>query len=307
MTLIELVLSISVATVLMGGMASAVFIATRAVDTDTPTAETMRAANVLGRITEDLKYAKSFSERAAHSVTFTVPDRDTDPDDNRDALRYAWSGTAGDPLVYEYNSTSATLVENVHDFNLVYLLTILGPPVPVGAESAETLLIAHNPQNSADLQDYAVDGTQWCAQCFYPALPANATGWRITGVEFVAKKSGLADGSNLVQIRPAGPTAVPTGTVLGQVVIDENLLPTTRFWHEVSFTDLSRMDPATGLCLVIAGDGPPSSEVLYESGAGPLTPDTHFATTSDEGETWSPSSDLEDMIFKVYGTVTTID
>ena len=49
----------------------------------------------------DLEFALAFSEKTDHALTFTVPDRDGDF--ISETIRYAWSGTPGDPLTRQYN------------------------------------------------------------------------------------------------------------------------------------------------------------------------------------------------------------
>ena len=43
----------------------------------------------------------------------------------------------------------------------------------------------------------------------------------------------------------------------------------------------------------------------YECDASPMTPGTHWMTSTNGGATWSSPNDTYDMQFYVYGTVTT--
>ncbi len=120
-TLLELVVSMSLATLLMTGLASALFLAGRTFDAGGSTAvQQAEAAQVLGEVLADVNQALGFSQRTANALTFTVPDRDGD--DTPETIHYSWSGTAGDPLLVEYNGSSAeTLLDDVHQFDLSYL------------------------------------------------------------------------------------------------------------------------------------------------------------------------------------------
>jgi hypothetical protein len=127
LTLVEAVVSLAVMAVLAGGMASAVVLATRTIDAEeTPAAQASLAADVAGQISEDVQFALNFSERTNHAATFSVPDRDNDGAPEK--IRYAWSGTSGDPLTKSYNgSTPVAIAKNVQHFSLNYLLRIMVP------------------------------------------------------------------------------------------------------------------------------------------------------------------------------------
>lgn len=306
-TLLEMVVALAIMAVLMGGMTSAVVIATRAVDDElSPQAKVSQAGDVLNRITADLAYATSFTERTATAVTFTVPDRDGD--DEPESIRYAWSGTGGDPLTFEYNGADpVTIAEDVFDFDLTYLLTTVAPASLEGVESEEMLLIYHDNGPQPTQVGFTVGDTSWCAQYFLPKFPPNTIAWRITRIKFVAKRSGSSGGTNFVQIRPATAGRQPASTVLEQKTLSEQVIPGTYFWFEGSFDMLADLDPNNGMCLVITGINGPSAVVLYESGGSPMTPNTHFVTTNDGGATWSSPGDRDDLLFYVYGTVTTLE
>lgn len=126
-TLIELLVSIAIMAVLVAGIASAIMLATRAAEGAGQPAVQAEAARLIDQMTTDLALTLSFSERTATAVTFTVPDRDDD--EAPETIRYAWSGVPGDPLTRTYEGGEAmTIAENVHQFNLTYLLKTLTPP-----------------------------------------------------------------------------------------------------------------------------------------------------------------------------------
>jgi len=119
LTLVEVVVAIAITSILLAGMASALLIASRAADpvgpTNTVLATSMAAHDILG----ELRFAIAFTERTATAVEFTVADRNGD--EAPETIRYAWSGTAGDPLTRQYNGgTAVNVVENVQEFQLDY-------------------------------------------------------------------------------------------------------------------------------------------------------------------------------------------
>jgi len=115
-TLIELVIAMVGASALMVGLSSSIFIALKATSTsDTPTVATIEGNAALTDMLTDIEFALSFSEQTSNAITFTVPDRNGDS--TPETIRYAWSGTPGDPITRQYNGGDvATLVDNVHVF-----------------------------------------------------------------------------------------------------------------------------------------------------------------------------------------------
>ncbi len=125
-TLVELMIGLVSSSMLVAGLASAIFISSQALDLDSSTSrQSAIASEVLGKLTADLALARSFSERTATAVTFDVPDRDGDL--HPETIRYAWSGTPGDSLTYQYNGgTEITIATDVQslDLNALTRLTI---------------------------------------------------------------------------------------------------------------------------------------------------------------------------------------
>lgn len=119
-TLVELVVGLGAASLLVGGMASAMFLAGRTLDHGGAEAVTAkRARDALDHLTLDLAHAAGFNDRNARAITFTVPDRNNDY--AAETIRYEWSGTAGDPLQVIHNGGApAVLAPGVHAFSLSY-------------------------------------------------------------------------------------------------------------------------------------------------------------------------------------------
>jgi hypothetical protein len=140
-TLIELIVAMGSATVLVGGMASTVMISTRVLQRDaTAGADANRGGLVLSQIASDLRQAMRFTERTATAITFLVPDRTGDS--VAETIRYSWSGTVGQPLIYQFNSDAAlAIATDVRQFNLdavtrsIVADAVLPPPAPVVFET----------------------------------------------------------------------------------------------------------------------------------------------------------------------------
>lgn len=118
-TLVELVLAMGIMALLFVGMASALSVALRTLPD--PTAPRARAAEglaTLETIAADLALATRITERGTRSITIVVPDRGHGAAGD-ETIRYAWSGTPGDPLTRSYNGAGAiTIQADVHDFRL---------------------------------------------------------------------------------------------------------------------------------------------------------------------------------------------
>lgn len=106
-------------TVLLGGLTSAVLIASHSLPTgNDPLTASVQAGQVVDQIARDLLYATTFTESTNNAVTFTVADRGHGTA-GPETIRYAWSGTAGDPLTRQYNSgTVVTVCQSVEAFTL---------------------------------------------------------------------------------------------------------------------------------------------------------------------------------------------
>ncbi len=121
-TLIELLISLSIMTVLLGGLTSAILIATHALPTgNSPLALSIDAGHAVDQIAQDLLYATAIPNATNTAVTLTVADRGHGAA-GPETIRYAWSGTPGDPLTRQYNGgTVVTLCADVQGFALSYI------------------------------------------------------------------------------------------------------------------------------------------------------------------------------------------
>ncbi|MBU0617195.1 MAG: prepilin-type N-terminal cleavage/methylation domain-containing protein [Planctomycetes bacterium] len=131
-TLAELVLSMGIMAILMGGMASAILVATHALPDDQGSSEAgAEAVEIVDQIAGELLYATAITEEAENAVTFTVADRNHGAA-GPETIRYEWSGTPGDPLTREYNgATAVKICEEVQLFSLRFFRQVTqlqGPP-----------------------------------------------------------------------------------------------------------------------------------------------------------------------------------
>ncbi|MCA9240032.1 MAG: hypothetical protein KDA37_07530 [Planctomycetales bacterium] len=93
-TLAELVVSMAAATVLLTGLASALFLTIETFDEQPAAFAASRAAAVQEEVVRDLGRATSFSTLTADTATFTVPDEDNDGAE--ETLTYQYDSVAGE-------------------------------------------------------------------------------------------------------------------------------------------------------------------------------------------------------------------
>ncbi len=118
LTLLEMAVCLASSTILVAGLAGSVYLSSQTLPgNENASRQAAQASGVVRDVIADVSLALSFTERTARAMTFTVPDRDGD--NQPETIRYAWSGTAGDPLTYQYNSgTVISVATDVQAFNL---------------------------------------------------------------------------------------------------------------------------------------------------------------------------------------------
>jgi hypothetical protein len=129
-------------------MGGSIFLASAAFDdSDSQAVKSIAAGSVADRVMAEMQYARRFSERTAHAVTFSVPD--LDGDGSEDTLRFAWSGTPGDPLTESFNGGPASvLIEDVQDLNFNFMTRdVTAPPPPPVVGGGDLLLVVGDPGN----------------------------------------------------------------------------------------------------------------------------------------------------------------
>jgi len=312
-TLVELVASMGAMTVLLGGITSAVFLATRALpDGQSAFEDRLAAAEVAGMLAADLRYASSFAERGPTAVEFTVPDRTGDG--SPEVIRYSWSGATGDPLIYQCNGgRERQLAQNVRKFDLRYIVRSVTETFTRDNEvnSGQVLLAHFDGWDGISINwfERSVSPSRWCSEYFTVDLPDNVIRLEIQDVYLRMAIANIWGKVSVAIHRPAGPnnpepSTASIGTPASRLAIS---LPGSYWWVRFSFSDVVIEDPPRSYCIVIRGTSYPAGYVLYYHSPNAPADQTVGLWTSDAGDTWSPEAHLRDdydIPFWIYGSYT---
>lgn len=313
-TLVELVVSMAVATVLMGGLASAIVLASHAMPSKKNPASAMLESHYAAeQIASELFCAQAFSERTATSVEFTVADRDGDS--IAETIRYAWPGTPGDPLTRRYNSgTTVEFVPEAYEFTLAYNYRHESTTTTetVVTQSPEIGLASFISWAGAPETEATLSPVNWMAEYFQITPPAEVTTMNISTVKLMVR-SGFPNSTATISVgihptvAPGDPTpqSNPIGT---PAVLLTSTIPSIMNWIGFTFSDVVIDTSQTEYVIVVkASVGGTAYLRKYYLKTAPA--DTHILTwTDDASGSWDPRSnawDDYDMPFLVYGTFET--
>lgn len=309
-TLVELTLGLAVTTLLLGGLASAMVLASRALpQNDSVPIATLNASRCVEDLAGELFSAEAFTERTATSVEFTVPDRNADA--IPETIRYSWSGSPGDSLMREYNGVGSTAIAGVSDFALNYhLKTVAAEGDPLPGEVVSSVPVTNIPlEVAAPEQEFVVSTGTWCGMYISPdpaLLPPNTIRWKIDRLFFRAKKTGSPSGMTAVQLQEADINRLPTGVVHDEALMSENLLDgqnwTGRF---VDFPNAPWLGPDDGATVVFKPvSGTNTALILFQTLATP-PPYLSFIDTANAGGAWTAYADRAMTFFTVEATIET--
>ena len=299
-TLVEMVMSLTILSVLLLACGSIVGMATRATgDTATRNVTQLKAADAVGQITDDLNVALNFTQRTSTAVTFTVPDRLSVG--TPQVVSYQWSGTPGDPLTRQFNGgTAATVLSGVQSLNLSFVSRLMGPePDPVEQD------IASHATVSGSLNDFKLEDKHGASQYFHPSLPLGTTAYTLTRVRMRLKSEGAPDGVITVSIRLPDAAYRPTGVTLAQATLHESALSGDYEWVDVPISGLANLNPMQGLCIVLenAAGTKDTCKIETDESASGVMSTAFWSKTTNSGTSWSAGTTTICARFTVLGTV----
>jgi hypothetical protein len=318
--LAEIAISLPTIGVLTVGMCSAVLLTVRAIpQRGSMLTAAVEATQVMEQLERDLRCATHVDQRESNNIQFSVPDRNGDG--QPETIRYWWSGSAGTPILRQFNGGASDVVlEQAEEFLLSYNIQ---PRTTFRVEettttSAEILLASFEswPGVLPEIKEYPINSVSWIGTTFQlpESVPRNYSKLRFTRASCSGRRvSGnatarvgvyrvTADRVPRVQYRLGDLTTVASETV-----------PWIPFWFTTNLSDN-----------VIATDGSRTFALIYSStGSSSTLRTTYFSSesapnnlhptarwTGDGGGTWEPNSgDLpkNDLLFRIFGVYETID
>ncbi len=301
LTLIEVVASVVISGLLLGGTAATVHVMTRGGAQVIETTDRQNsAALVLARLRGELRLATAASELGPHAVTFTAPTSGG----KDEVIRYAWSGKPGDDLTRKAGSAGASVVlPQVQQFDLSYeLMSVQEIRPPAEVESAETLLYRFDVTD--DTLGRRIEHDDQSALYVEPKLADEVLSWRITRLWFQAKESGSTNGEVAVQLRTALADGQPSNTVLAELPMYETGLDSSYTWQEFVFDGADGQPRGEGIVVVLkwVSDAEACRVLVQEEDAYPS--DSIYMRSRDGGASW-PDVSGQTVPMHVYGKVTT--
>lgn len=298
-TLVEMVLSMALASIVLLAITSAIVLASQALpdaDDETTLAATLDAGSGLARLTGEVRFAMHFSELTATAVTFSVPDRDGDGYPDR--IRYHWSGKVGDALYRTYNGGASVAILDAVDALTFSTDTETQKLIYTGAEvkSAETTLssfFSTSGQNSV-----RVEYAKWYSQYFKPVLPADALRWQVSRGFFALQYRSPADAIIGFSLHATADDYKPSGAALVSVYGTESSLTSSFLWYEIPFASAPVMNPSDSMAVAFRqyGGNNEACEVLT---ASPIS-EPSYCESANTGSSWTYKSG-KTIVHYIYG------
>ncbi|MEO1007659.1 MAG: hypothetical protein AAFX79_03780 [Planctomycetota bacterium] len=302
LTLIEVTISLGITSTVMIGAIAAIGIGGQAFRAAADQSQMSAGADGLARMTADLRLAREFLESNPNSVTFTVPDRTGDGIEDR--LRYAWSGTPGDPLTLSMNdATPVAIVDAVDGLGINYVdIRVAGTDryqaIPVVIE--ELLFERTDASGSGGVDRIRAD--EWVGAVVEPDLPADAVACEITRLVFEIEQRGAPDQEMVFQVRPVDGGGLPETTVLAEVRLSESEFAVgDPEPYEVVLPTPVRIAAGDHVAIVMGMYGGGAAGALAIDTSSPEFLADGWLVTGDE--TSFTINGSQDLVLEVYGVI----
>ena len=302
-TLIELVVAMVCSAVLLAGLGSVMMIGSQVAYTPSAAIHRTESADIVNQIAEELRYATLIIQQTPQILEFVVADRNGDG--TAEKIRYAWSGTPGDPLYRTYNAGAPSVIlDSADEFAVGLQQKSLTTTLPTTGDSAEAVLVSN--ANVGSTTDRSIDVNNHSAQRIDPAnfvnVPGNALYWNATKLEFYSTWDGAANETVRVQLRATGdPNDGLTSNVLAQVDVPENTM-TDNSWNSAVFASPARELALHRKYIIVwsqpFGGGKACKLKVNDSAASGVF------ESADSGVSWAYMTSRQTH-YRLYGTYTT--
>ncbi len=281
-TLVEMVVSLGVLSLVMGSLASIMVLMSRALpSSDDPSTSVVAAERFAAQFASDVETATLFTVVTETQVSFSVPDRDNDGDEEK--LSYTWGGGSA-PVSRTLNSgASETLLESVGSLAFQY--------DGIAGASGETELHSGPARAvSGSLSDDQV----WYALRINPTI-ADGASWTLTRAEILLRKSSGTTGNVPVIVRDDKSGSIASSDLV-RTSIPISSIGTS--WAKVSVDLNAGPFASDDACwIIVAGsNGSGSKEIGGTTSKG----STDVKVSTDGGDNWSSIS--ADLCIDAFGT-----
>lgn len=255
LSLVELLVAMAMSATVLGGAVAAIGLSGRTFQSAANGIRSSSTIDALGQMSSDTQLALSITERTSTATTFWVPDRTGDGAPEQ--IRYAWSGTPGDPITYSINgSTPVDIVPEADVFLLEYVTTTMqGQATFVDVEpDAPTDEPVFDRAYTGTGSPHSLSTVLSVAAIIRPALPPGATTFRVTRVQIpMAAVAGGGDVTvSLHRVNMVSGT--PMSTVLASHSIRQADLPVAMTALEFDLYSAANFSAGDYIAVVVSQD-----------------------------------------------------
>jgi hypothetical protein len=300
---IELVTAMVSSAMLLAGLGAVLMISRQIAYAPTASNARLNAARAVNRLAEELRCAKWVMERSTDAIEFVVADRNADGAGER--IRYEWTGNELSRAVND--GVAVPVAEDVQSFEIEYVYATTTDRLYPVSDSAETTLASNTSTQGTAVRN--INNQLWVSQQVNPlgfsSIPAGATSWNATRVDFYGRRNGASNTTLLVQLRSGGaPNNGPTSEVLGATSVADTALTPASGWNSLAFsTPIRGLSLSQRYNIVWASSNLSVACVLHYVDT---TPSGGVSETSgsDPGATWQYYSSRY-VFYRLWGTYTT--
>lgn len=304
-TLVELMISSVAATMLLAGMTSAVFVATKAMSPPPEHASVLEAAETSAILADDIQSAIHILDHDSSHLEFALADRDGDG--NTETIAYSFDELTGH-LKRTAGTDSGVIADGLFAVDITATHRSVSEDLggQVSASAPGTLA---GVRTGGDVQTFSLDPYRSAGQFVDFSHPADTVHWSIESVTVaLSRNSWWWPGEQLrIQICEATGDGLPTANVLAESSLPISTLSTTPAWKTVMMTGAERLLPTQKVCILVLADDQLfgyAGRVAYTTGG--FTPAGSGLATFDGGATWYQASGAS-LYFNLSGTRHSID